>query len=39
MLIEKQYKQYKEAANTTIFFIFEKVKETVLDFSQGLVKV
>ena len=25
--------------NTTMFFIFEEVKETVLDFSQGTVKV
>ena len=25
--------------NTTIFFITEEVKETVLDFSQGTVKV
>ena len=25
--------------NTTIFFIIEKAKETVLDFSQGTVKV
>ena len=25
--------------NTTIFFIIEKVKETVLDFSNGTVKV
>ena len=24
---------------TTIFFIFEEAKETVLDFSQGTVKV
>ena len=27
------------AANKTIFFIFEEAKETVLDFSQGTVKV
>ena len=27
------------AGNTTIFFIVEKAKETVLDFSQGTVKV
>ena len=25
--------------NTTTFFIIEKVKETILDFSQGTVKV
>ena len=25
--------------NTTIFFIIEEVKETILDFSQGKVKV
>ena len=25
--------------NTTIFFILEEAKETVLDFSQGTVKV
>ena len=25
--------------NTTMFFIIEEVKETVLDFSQGTVKV
>ena len=28
-----------EAGNTTIFLIIEKAKETVLDFSQGTVKV
>ena len=27
------------AGNTTTFFIIEEAKETVLDFSQGLVKV
>ena len=27
------------AGNTTIFFIFEETKETILDFSQGTVKV
>ena len=27
------------AGNTTMFFITEKAKETVLDFSQGPVKV
>ena len=27
------------AGNTTMFFIIEKAKETVLDFSQGTVKV
>ena len=25
--------------NTTMFFIFEEVKETILDFSQGTVKL
>ena len=25
-------------ANKTMFFIFEEVKETILDFSQGTVK-
>ena len=27
------------AGNTTIYFILEEAKETVLDFSQGTVKV
>ena len=27
------------AENTTMFFIIEETKETVLDFSQGTVKV
>ena len=27
------------AGNTTMFFIVEEAKETVLDFSQGTVKV
>ena len=27
------------AGNTSIYFIFEKAKETILDFSQGIVKV
>ena len=27
------------AGNTTVFFIIEEAKETVLDFSQGTVKV
>ena len=27
------------AGNTRIYFIFEEAKETVLDFSQGTVKV
>ena len=27
------------AGNTTMFFIFEEAKETVLDLSQGTVKV
>ena len=27
------------AVNTTMFFILEEAKETVLDFSQGTVKV
>ena len=29
----------QHAENTTMFFVNEKVKETVLDFSQGTVKV
>ena len=29
----------KQARNTTIFFITEKVKETILDFLQGTVRV
>ena len=29
----------KSAENTTIFFIFEEVKETVLNFLQGTVRV
>ena len=29
----------ERAGNTTIFFITEQAKETVLDFSQGTVKV
>ena len=27
------------AGNTSIYFIFEEAKETILDFSQGIVKV
>ena len=27
------------AGNTRVYFILEEVKETVLDFSQGIVKV
>ena len=27
------------AGNTTMFFIIEEAKETILDFSQGIVKV
>ena len=27
------------AENTRIYFIFEEAKETVLDFSQGTVKI
>ena len=27
------------AGNTRIYFIFEEVKETILEFSQGTVKV
>ena len=27
------------AGNTTVFFIIEEAKETLLDFSQGTVKV
>ena len=47
MLIQKQYNKLfltgnlapNPAANTTMFFIIEKTKETILDFSQGTVKV
>ena len=28
-----------KAGNTTMFFVIEEAKETVLDFSQGTVKV
>ena len=27
------------AGNTTIFFVFEQAKETIVEFSQGTVKV
>ena len=41
MLIQEQF--YKlildREGNTTAFFIIEKAKETVLDFSQGTVKI
>ena len=30
---------FDRAGNTKIYFIFEKAKETKLDFSQGTVKV
>ena len=30
---------FDRAGNTTMFFIIEEVKETVLDFSHGTVKV
>ena len=30
---------YDRAGNTRIYFIFEEAKETILDFSQGTVKV
>ena len=47
MLIQKQYKKINftgnlaldPTANTTMFIIIEKSKETVLNFSQGSVKV
>ena len=46
MLIQKQYNinftenlAGERNADTTIFFITEEVKETILDFSQGIVKV
>ena len=29
----------ERAGNTTMFFIIEEVKETILDFSQGTVNV
>ena len=42
MLIHKQYNRLillERDRNTTMVFIIEVVKETVLDFSQGTVKV
>ena len=42
MLIHKQYNRLillEWDGNTTMVFIIEVVKETVLDFSQGTVKV
>ena len=39
MLIQKQYNRLEEAGNTTMYFIPEKIKETILDFSQGTVRV
>ena len=42
MLIHKQYNRLillEWHGNTTMVFIIEVVKETVLDFSQGTVKV
>ena len=31
--------QEKKKKNATIFFIIEEAKETVLDFSKGIIKV
>ena len=44
MLIQKQYKinftgNLDRPEGVTMFFIIEEAKETVLDFSQGTVKV
>ena len=45
MLILKKNQQINFTAkldrvgNTTMFFIIERAKETVLDFSQGTIKV
>ena len=45
MLIQKQYNQINfpenldRADGSTTFFIIEEVKETVLDFSKGIVKM
>ena len=45
MLIQSQYcksvfiGRLDQAGNTTTFFIIEKAKETILDFSQGTVRV
>ena len=42
MLIRKQYNKLTLLEiwnNKTIFFIIEEAKETILDFSQGTVKV
>ena len=43
MVIQKQYKKtdftgkLDRAGNTTVFFIIEEVKETILDFLQGTI--
>ena len=45
MLIQKQYKKLvllgnlDRDGNTTIFFIIEEAKETILDASQGTVRI
>ena len=45
MLIQELFQQINftsnldRAANRTMFFIIEEAKQTVLDFSQGTVKV
>ena len=47
MLIQKQYKKINftgnlaldRTSNTTVFIIIKKSKETILNFSQGSVKV
>ena len=45
MLMQKQFNKINftisldRVGNTTMFFIIEETKETVLDFSQGTVKV
>ena len=39
MLIQKQYNKLILQEGSTMFFIIEEAKETVLDFSKGTVKV
>ena len=45
MLIQKQYSKLnsleilERAEKTTLFFIFEEIKETILDFLQAIVRV
>ena len=43
MLIQKQYNNFPgnvgQAGNTTLFFILEEVKGTILNFLQGTMRV